>query len=1283
MKDGNKIDQYLDFFTESVLSIASDRSDLNIYQYIGNCLHLINPNAYIIVNSVDELKKKTTTEAIFGKSKNLNKVFSMLNFRLIGKNFGYDSSLLELKDGKIKKFPSGLYELSFGKIPKKICQSIEKFLKIKIIYGIGFVLDKKLFANAAIIFPEKNDIENIPLIETFAKHSGLAIKKQKTDIALQKQKKRYQNIIKYMQNAFAFHKIILDEKDKPVDYQFVEVNPIFEEIIGLPKDEIIGKRVTEIIPDLKKDRTDWIKIYGEVALSGKPKNFTQRSGSLKKWFQIQAYSPEKYYFATVFRDITKQIEYKHNLQNSELRYRKLFETSKEALMIIDIEGGWKLIDCNQAFRDVFKLPKNEKLQNIYPWKISPPVQPDGKDSEKKAKELIKIAMEKGSNIFEWKHKRFDGKDFDARIILNRIDLEDRQYLQAAIFDISSQKVAEIALEKEKEYYSSFINTIGDWVWEMDKDGIHTFSNPAVKNLLGYEIEEIVGHPTTEFWFKANRNDPKEINILRKSLKAGKGWTSSKSLFRHKNGSAVYMESTAIPIFDKDNKLIGYRGIDRDITQRIKMEKALETSEEKFRNMYENTVSPILQLSTDYNIKNANDAFCKMIGYSEKELIGKKIENYLVEGTEENFIKKHEELKKGELKKLRLEKKLLIKSNKEITTLISTSLILDKDKNPAYFLENILDITERKLNAQKVQERENYLTALNKVKEILLTNDSDNVFQEITNILGSVTKASRTYIFLNSKNEKGELLMNHIAEFCHSGITTQIDNPMLQNLKYKDFAPRWEKVLSQGELIKGKIKDFPEIEQKILAPQQIKSILALPIRTEDEFSGFIGFDNCEYEKDWAQAEINFLSVAANDLAMYIKKRKDEKRFQKDFQRFQTVMNSIEAIVYVTNIYTYEILFANKFLKQLFGFDPVGEICWKIFHDNLTQPCHYCTNDKIIDENGKPKGAYVWEMYNEKFENWYRITDQAIEWIDGSIVKVEIAMDITELKRSLSKLDKHHEQLQQLVKERTKELEEKNEYLNKSRIALTSLLEDVDSSSEKLKEVNRELNYANENLESFAYSISHDLKAPLRHISGFSSILQDKIDDPKLDKNYYLEKIISSTLRMKQMIEDLLLFSRVGRREIHLMKIDLNLIIDKVFEDQLLSDKKQEINFEVSELPKVYGDPSLIRMVMDNLISNALKFTAKEEKPKIKIGFKELKNDFVEIFIADNGVGFDMKYADKLFKVFQRLHPKKDFSGSGIGLANVKRIIERLNGSIRAESKINEGATFYFSLKKYLS
>ncbi|MBU0545019.1 MAG: PAS domain S-box protein, partial [Proteobacteria bacterium] len=314
-------------------------------------------------------------------------------------------------------------------------------------------------------------------------------------------------------------------------------------------------------------------------------------------------------------------------------------------------------------------------------------------------------------------------------------------------------------------------------------------------------------------------------------------------------------------------------------------------------------------------------------------------------------------------------------------------------------------------------------------------------------------------------------------------------------------------------------------------------------------------------------------------------------------------------------------------------------------------------------------------------WVSINAHAVRDENGELQFIEGTMnDITSRRQTEERMKAAHEERERML-----------EAAELSRRVLLSVVEDQKAAQEEIGKLNTELEQrvadrtalleaANRELEAFSYSVSHDLRSPLQHITGFAELLNKRAGGILDEKSkHYLKVITDSTIRMGTLIEELLAFSRMGRTEMLKKKTYLGSLVNEILKDFQADTMGRNIDWKIGPLPEVYGDRAMLKQVFVNLISNACKFTQKRGDAAIEIGSACNEKGEVFVYVKDNGAGFDMKYVDKLFGIFQRLHRTEEFEGTGIGLANVRRIIHRHGGKVWAEGKEGEGATFFFTLK----
>ncbi len=415
-----------------------------------------------------------------------------------------------------------------------------------------------------------------------------------------------------------------------------------------------------------------------------------------------------------------------------------------------------------------------------------------------------------------------------------------------------------------------------------------------------------------------------------------------------------------------------------------------------------------------------------------------------------------------------------------------------------------------------------------------------------------------------------------------------------------------------------------------------------------------------------------------------RKKAEIQLYESEQKFRSISAAThDAIIMING--DGNIIYLNKSAEDMFGY-AYKEVIGKNPHDLLVPKGYYKkarAGFAAFKKNGNGpligNSIELTALHHDGHEFQIEILVSSLK-MNNSWHAVALIRDISDRKQIEHKLKDNQEHLEKIIKKRTLEIEKTAKEMENSQQALAYLVEDVNESRVELEESNRQLAYVNKELESFSYSVSHDLRAPLRAIDGFTRILMTDYVARLDDEGKRLGSVIQqSAQKMGQLIDDLLSFSRIGREAMHFSNIDMGKMANTIYREVVDAEERKRVVFNVSDLPNAKGDSNMIRQVWVNLISNAHKYTTRRKQAFISITSQEEEDNFIYC-VKDNGAGFDMRYKDKLFGVFQRLHSEKEFKGTGVGLALVQRIIHRHGGRVWAESKVNKGAAFYFTLLK---
>ena len=436
------------------------------------------------------------------------------------------------------------------------------------------------------------------------------------------------------------------------------------------------------------------------------------------------------------------------------------------------------------------------------------------------------------------------------------------------------------------------------------------------------------------------------------------------------------------------------------------------------------------------------------------------------------------------------------------------------------------------------------------------------------------------------------------------------------------------------------KAFVKLIPKLFRSLNIESMMFAPLVSEDEPIGLVQLAS---KGRLSPEDLSRFEAIAAQLTIAIKRKQAEEALRESEGKFRTLSEKSPSMIFINQ--GGKVVYANEACVTYMGY-TLEEFYADDFDFLILISLE---SRKLAQENFRQHmgGAEVppveYRLVTKEGRFLEAILTTRLIQFGGEPAILGILTDVTQRRRAEEEIRKLNQELDQRVRDRTHELEA-----------------------------------ANKELDSFSYSVSHDLRAPLRAMDGFSRILmEDYGSELSVEGQGYLKRVRDNAKQMGQLVDDLLAFSRLGRAEMRKQLLDLGDLVHQVLAELTGEGENGHAEVSIAELPECYGDPTLLKQVYVNLLSNALKFSSKREDAKIEVGYEDVNGE-VTYYVKDNGAGFDMAYADKLFGVFQRLHGPEDFEGTGVGLAIVQRVVQRHGGRIWTEAEVDQGATFFFTL-----
>lgn len=826
--------------------------------------------------------------------------------------------------------------------------------------------------------------------------------------------------------------------------------------------------------------------------------------------------------------------------------------------------------------------------------------------------------------------------------------------QAEVNLRNSQRQQE-SLRESEERFRLLVEGVKDYaLFILAPDGCIVSWNAGAERITGYQAHEIVGQHFSRF-HPLEDIDPGLIDReLQMAVAEGRfedqGWRS------RKDGSRFWANVLITALRDSSGTLKGFSKLTRDITERKQTEEELRRTLKDLSDIKLALDRSAIVARTDGRgiINYVNDKFCEISKYSREELSGQdhRILNsgYHPKDFFRNLwaIISSGKIWKGEIKN---------RAKDGSYYWVDTTIVpfLDEKGKPFQYLAIRSDITHRIKAEEELRARGRQQEAIAFLGQRTLAGTNLAALMDETVALIAQTLEVEYCKIL-------ELLPDRLAVLLRAGVGWQAGLVGRATVSIGIDSQAGYTLLSQQPVVVTDLRTETRFNgPPLLHEHGVVSGISVIIFGNNQPYGVLGAHSTK-RRTFNEYDIHFLQSVAHVLSTAIERDRASAERTQFLRREQAARASAEAseqryrflaefmpqIVWTARPDGYLDYYNQRWFEYT-GFseeESFAEEGWKqVLHPDDVE---LCVNrwDEAVRTGESYNIEYRFKRASDGTYRWH--LGRAVPQYDGerNIVKwFGTGTDIDDQKRAQAEIQQLNATLERRVTERTAQLQE-----------------------------------ANKELEAFSYSVSHDLRAPLRHISGFVELLAKRaasiLDETSLR---YLNTIAETTKVAGILIDDLLSFSRMGRSEMRLMVIDMNQLVLEERRDLEPETQGRNIVWLLEELPVVQGDPSMLRLVMRNLIDNALKYSRTRATAEITIGSTSNEEETV-FFVGDNGVGFDMRYADKLFGVFQRLHSASEFEGTGIGLANVRQIIHRHGGRTWAEGGVDCGASFYFSLPK---
>lgn len=1147
---------------------------------------------------------------------------------------------------------------------------------------------------------------------------------------------RYKELFVSMQEGFYLGELIFDEAGVPYDWKFVDVNPAHEKIIGIKREDIIGKTILELFPTLEKE---WLDTTIKVALTGEPmrmEGFVQATG---RYYENFYYSPRKNHVASLFIDTTTKKLAEEALKESEIKLRNILDNSRDA---IGVSKSGIHYYANPSYLRLFGY---EEEKEIIGKSILDLIAPSDREliiaNIKKREEKEEVP-----SFYLTRGIKKDKTEFDMEVSVSIYQINSEAYTQVIIRDITEKKKIENALVASEQTARALMDAIQESAMLIELDGTILAANETVafrlnqtkKRMIGKNVFELVDSKVAE-----NRRIQ-----LNKSIQTEKPVYFTDERFGRTISNTVY------PVKDEFGKLTRAAILGFDITDKVKAEKSLKTSEERFKRMFQNSASGMVLVAPNFRFIQVNAAFCSMLGYAENELMEKTFQDVTYSEDLEIGKTNVEQLLAGKIPKIDFEKRYVHKNGNIVWARVSGTLVRDADDSPYNLVTQIIDITENK-NAERAlrESRAQLETALASMTDAVIISDTSGNLIHINEAFAKFHKfkkkkeCAKTFAeypdILEVYFENGELAPIDMWAIPRA-LRGETATNTLYSFRRKDTGESWVGSFSFSPIhdAKGTIvgsvvvgRDISEqmkvVEALKLSDQRYNALIQTTndgfwvvdsegnilevndsyckmsgytkeqllgmkisnlefieteVETKTRISGILakGWDRFESKHRHANGNLIdvdvstfFLKEQNRILAFFndtTKRKRAELALKQNHEMMKRLTDQVPGVVYQYRLY------------------PDGRSCFPYSSVGMYN-IYECTSEEVREDATPVFGRLHPEDYDmvagliaesartlELFHCEFRVIlpQQGLRWRisnarpermpDGGTLWYGIISDFTDYKLAEAELEIHRNKLEELVLERTKELNSANEELSKKVVRESEFKMMLQQSLEKEKELS-------EIKSRFISTTSHEFRTPLTSVLSSAELIQrymGRWDDAK--KNEHLERIKNSVSYLTKLLDDVLTISRTetGKIIFNPDQIQLEEFASECIKDasNLSTNHFVSLNY-LSDRVTFTLDPKLMKFILNNLLSNAIKYSP--DGGKIEVVISNPNSNLI-MEVKDEGIGIPEIEVDKVFDSFYRTKNAGNIAGTGLGLAIVKRAVELHNGVISVKSKLNEGTSF---------